>query len=59
MCLLCVEIQKGNMTIKETARAYMELEKSDHEKEILKIITEKYSEDDSVELFTEMFKYLK
>lgn len=43
MCLLCVEIIKGNMTVPEIARAYIEMatNKTDHDREILELIQEK------------------
>ncbi len=52
MCLLCVEIQKGQMTIREVTRAYTEIKiPREHEAELLKVIEEKYD-------FEELFKLL-
>ena len=46
MCLLCVEVIKGNMTPREIARAYSEVSIDDeHYSEILTVINENYDID--------------
>ena len=42
MCLLCVEIAKGSMNIREVARAYIELVDDSHTDEILTTIEDNY-----------------
>lgn len=47
MCMLCVEIQKGKMTHREIARAYLEANLDGHWVEVLGTIAE-YSDADAV-----------
>lgn len=50
MCLLCTEIQKGNMTVREVARAWWELPaESDHTEEVANLIEGRYSKEEFVE----------
>lgn len=52
MCLLCIEMMKGKMTIREIGRALMEIKLEDsHEDDFLKALSEKYTP-------SELFDYL-
>lgn len=54
MCLLCVEIIKGNMTVPEIARAYVEMstDETDHDREILNVIQEQGKFEEVFEVLT-------
>jgi hypothetical protein len=42
MCILCIEIRKDKMTVKEIASAYMEMKiPPNHDTEIAKLLVEK------------------
>lgn len=40
MCLLCLEIQKQNMSPREVARAFSEIVMDDHAEEVAELIAE-------------------
>lgn len=47
MCLLCVEILKGNMTSKEVSKALSEYTPdADHETELFQVISDSYTLDE-------------
>lgn len=57
MCILCTEIAKQNMTIKEVARAFMEYQTDDaHIGDLVKTIHDNY---DKTELLDEVAKIMK
>ena len=56
MCLLCVEIAKDNMNIREAASAYIELEvDTDHNDELLQILKDKYGANELVDAVFEKY----
>ncbi len=51
MCLLCIEVAKGKMTVREIGRALMELDMDeDHSETFTEIYTEKYNLDELIDV---------
>ncbi len=57
MCLLCVEIQKQKMTVKEVARAYCEFDfPQEHTSEISDVIKKNYDMGEVIEALINLYK---
>lgn len=54
MCMLCVEIQKERMNLKETARAFREMTVPEsHQDEIMEVIQKQFGADKFLEAYAE------
>jgi len=54
MCLLCIEIAKGNMTTREMVRAYVEVANNPHAAEVLEVLDKNGKLDEFQDTLIEM-----